>query len=384
MEFLGDLGGGVSLLFSYLLPFLFVLSIVIFVHELGHYLVGRWCGVRVVSFSIGFGKELLGYTDKHGTRWKISAIPLGGYVKFFGDANAASMPDHGAGAAMSASERDVSFIHKSVGQRAAIVAAGPIANFLLAIAIFAVTFSLFGRQVMEPYVGAVVAGSPAEAAGIKEGDLILSIDGRPIRGFEDVQRIVSGSPDETLTIVVARAGQELTLQATPRLQEISTRLGKHRQGILGLRSSNDRSQVRTERYNPVEAVWLGVKETGFVVERTMSYLGRLVTGRESADQLSGPVRIAQASGEVARFGGVSALISLAAILSISIGLINLFPVPLLDGGHLMFYAIEAMRRKPLSERAQELGFRIGFALVIMLMLFATWNDLLHLRSLWGT
>jgi len=234
--------------------------------------------------------------------------------------------------------------------------------------------------VLEPYVGGLTPGGAAERAGILPGDRIVAIDGSPIVTFEQLQRVVVASPDVPLAIDIERDGKAVTITATPVMQELTSRLGKMRQGMLGIRTSSDPSHFRTQEFGPIEALAMGVNETGYVIERTVSYVKGLILGRESSDQLSGPIRIAQVSGEVAKVG-IAALLSLAAILSVSIGLINLFPIPLLDGGHLMFYALEAIRRRPLSMRAQEIGFRIGFAMVIMLMLFSTWNDILHLRSL---
>jgi regulator of sigma E protease len=373
------LGGGVL---AYLVPFLFVLTLVVFFHELGHFLVARRCGVRVLVFSIGFGPELFGFNDRHGTRWKLSAIPLGGYVKFFGDENAASVPDQAALAAMSEEERRHSFIHQPVARRAAIVVAGPLANFLLAIAIFAALFMIFGKPSTSPRVDAVQPGSAAEAAGFKPGDMVLTIDGRPIESFPDMQQVVSTSAGETLTFEVDRGGLKVTLKATPTLRESKDRFGNvHRIGVLGITRSPSPDDTHFQPVGPIKAVELGVQRTWFVVDRTLSYIGGVISGREAADQLGGPIRIAQVSGQVAS-EGLPSLFSLAAVLSVSIGLLNLFPVPLLDGGHLLFYGIEAARGKPLSERAQEVGFRIGLAIVVMLMIFATYNDLLHLAAQW--
>jgi regulator of sigma E protease len=381
MGFLADISGWVSWLFGYLVPFLFVLTIVVFFHELGHFLVARWCGIKVLVFSIGFGPEIFGFNDRHGTRWKLAAVPLGGYVKFLGDENAASVPDQAAVAAMSEAERRESFFHKPVAQRAAVVAAGPIANFLLAIVIFATVFMLFGKQMTAARVDSIQPDSAAAQAGFRSGDVILSIDGRPIEGFSDMQRIVSSRAGQPLTFIVERGGVQETLIATPALKEIKDNFGNvHRIGVLGITRSMSPNDVRTETVGPLKAVAMGAEETWFVVERTLSYLGGVIVGRESADQLGGPIRIAQVSGQVATIG-FTALIHLAAVLSVSIGLLNLFPIPLLDGGHLLFYAIEAVRGRPLSERAQEMGFRVGLALVLMLMVFATFNDILHLASL---
>ncbi len=374
---LSAFGGG---LVGYIVPFLFVLTIVVFFHELGHFLVARWCGIRVLVFSLGFGPEIAGFNDRHGTRWKISAVPLGGYVKFFGDENAASTPDHAAAAEMSESERKDSFVHQPVPSRAAVVAAGPIANFVLAVAIFAGIFMVIGKQTATARVDTVQAGSAAEAAGFKPGDLVVSIDADKIDSFSDMQRIVSVSSGEPLKIVVERTGQLVTLTATPQLKEIKDNFGNvHRLGVLGISRSMAAGDIKTQRVNPAMAVVMGAQETWFVVDRTLSYIGGIFTGREAADQLGGPIRIAQVSGQVATAGFV-ALLHLTAVLSVSIGLLNLFPIPLLDGGHLLFYGIEAARGRPLSERAQEVGFRIGLAIVVMLMIFATFNDILHLAT----
>ncbi|KUL96378.1 zinc metalloprotease [Bosea sp. WAO] len=381
MDILGSVWHAGSFLLGYLVPFLFVLTIVVFVHELGHFLVGRWCGVDVKTFSIGFGRELFGFNDRHGTRWRFALIPLGGYVKFSGDADASSSPDGEAVANMSREERERSFPAQSVGERAAIVAAGPIANFLLAIAIFAATAYSFGKPVLAPRVEMVTSGGAAERAGLKAGDLILKVEDREIKSFADLQRQISTRPSEPLPVTFERDGATMVLTVTPDLVETSSPLGKQRLGIIGVQASSKPSDWTTQHFSLVESLKLGVSETWFVVERTYDYLAKLIKGKESTDQLSGPIRIAQVSGMVASSGGLLALINLAAILSVSIGLMNLFPVPMLDGGHLMFYAIEAARGRPLSERAQEIGFRVGLGLVLMLMLFVTWNDLVHVRSL---
>ena len=363
-----------------ILPFLFVLTIIVFVHELGHFLVARWCGIKVLVFSVGFGPELIGFNDRHGTRWKISAIPLGGYVKFFGDENVASVPDANAVAAMNTDERRVSFFHQPVAARAAVVAAGPIANFLLAIAIFATIFMLYGKQETTARVDSVLPGSAAEAAGFQSGDLVLSIDGKPIDTFKDMQEIVALNPDVSLTFVVERGGQKVTLRATPKLTEDRDNFGNvYRIGRLGLSQTNSPQDVKTRKFGPLGAIEEAAKQTWFVVDQTFAYLGKVVVGRASTDQLGGPLRIAQMSGQAASLG-FSTLMNWAGLISVSIGLLNLFPIPLLDGGHLLFYGIEAIRGRPLSERVQEFGFRIGLALIVMLMIFTVWNDLSHFRS----
>ncbi|MDF3809178.1 RIP metalloprotease RseP [Rhodopseudomonas sp. BAL398] len=365
---------------GYVVPFLFVLTIVVFFHELGHFLVARWNGVKILTFSLGFGPELIGFNDSHGTRWKISAVPLGGYVKFFGDDSEASTPSGESLAKMTAEERAGSFHHKPVAPRAAIVAAGPIANFILAIVIFTCLFTFFGVPNTSARVDKVQAGSPAATAGFQSGDVVVAIEGNPIRNFTEMQRAVSVEAGEPLTFTVKRGDSTVTLRATPEMRELKDSFGNvHRQGVLGISRSTAAGEVTTERVDPATAFVMGVKETWFVVDRTLSYIGGIFTGREAADQLGGPLRIAQISGQVATIG-FTPLLHLAAVLSISIGLLNLFPVPLLDGGHLLFYAGEAARGRPLSERAQEMGFRIGLGLVLMLMVFATYNDILHLAS----
>jgi regulator of sigma E protease len=370
-------GGGVV---GYLLPFLFVLSLVVFFHELGHFLIARWCGVRILVFSIGFGPEIVGFNDRHGTRWKIAIIPLGGYVKFLGDENAASAPDSDRLASMDAGEKRESFAFQPVAKRAAIVVAGPMANFLLAIVIFAGVFMFYGKQSMTARVDSVQANSAAAAAGFQPGDLVVAINGSAIADFADMQRIVSESAGAPLDITVDRKGDKVLLKATPDLKEVKDNFGNvHRIGILGITRSTAPEDLKFQPVSPPQAAWMGVQETWFVIDRTLSYIGGVVVGREAADQLGGPIRIAQMSGQVATVGFV-ALIHLAGVLSVSIGLLNLFPIPLLDGGHLLFYSIEAMRGRPLSERAQEVGFRIGLAIVLMLMIFATFNDIVHLAT----
>jgi regulator of sigma E protease len=368
------------LLIGFVIPFLFVLAIVVFFHELGHFLIARWAGVKVLTFSLGFGPELAGFNDRHGTRWKISAVPLGGYVKFFGDDTEASTPSAEALANMTEQERADSFHHKKVGPRAAIVAAGPIANFLLAIVIFTGLFTFLGKPSTTARVDKVEANSAAAAAGFQVGDVVTSIDGTRIDSFSDMQRIVGIRAGEKLTFTVKRGDATLKLQGTPELKETKDPFGNvRRAGVLGITRQTSAGDVTTERVDPATALLLGVKETWFVVERTFAYIGGIFTGRESADQIGGPLRIAQISGQVASIG-LAPLVQLAAVLSISIGLLNLFPIPLLDGGHLLFYAVEAVRGRPLSDRAQEMGFRIGLGLVLMLMVFATYNDILHLAA----
>nr|WP_321444451.1 RIP metalloprotease RseP [uncultured Cohaesibacter sp.] len=375
MEFLQSVFSAGSGLLGYAIPALFVLTIVVFFHELGHFLVGRWCGVTIKAFSIGFGRELFGFYDKHGTRWKFSLIPLGGYVKFEGDENAASVPDQEALDSMGKDAREGSLHAQPLWARAAIVAAGPIANFLLSIVIFGTLLFAYGKPLMVPRVDSVVEDSAAAEAGFKPGDIMVSIDGTPIEAFVDVQRVVALSSEDTLKIVVDRDGKLVTLSTTPRRTEVTDQFGnKQKIGVLGIRHQARPEDVKLKKYGPVEALWGGVEETYFIVERTLGYIGRIFVGKEDADQLGGPIRVAQVSGQVATLG-IVALVNLAGMLSVSIGLINLFPIPMLDGGHLAFYAVEAVRGKPLSAKSQEFGFKIGLAMVLSLMFFATFNDI---------
>jgi regulator of sigma E protease len=371
---------------GYIIPFLFVLTIVVFFHELGHFLVARWAGVKVLTFSLGFGPELAGFNDRHGTRWKISAVPLGGYVKFFGDDSEASTPSSETLASMTEEERAGSFHHKKVASRAAIVAAGPIANFLLAIVIFTCLFTFFGKPSTTARVDQVEVGSAAAAAGFQVGDVVTAIDGKSIGSFSDMQRIVGTRAGEPLSFTIKRGDSSLQLQGTPELKEVKDPFGNvHKLGVLGITRKTATGEVTTERVDPATAFWLGIKETWFVIDQTLSYIGNVFTGRASADQIGGPIRIAQISGQVATLG-ITPLLHLAAVLSISIGLLNLFPVPLLDGGHLLFYAAEVVRGRPLSDRSQEYGFRFGLVLVLMLMVFAFYNDVHQvpwLKSLFG-
>ncbi len=365
--------------FGYVLPFVFVLSLVVFIHEMGHFLVARWFGVTVEKFSIGFGREIAGWTDRVGTRWKVGWLPLGGYVKFLGDEDAASTPDRERMETLSEEERRRCFQFQPLHARAAIVAAGPFANFLLAIVIFAFMHGIVGQTVTAPRVDTVQAGSAAEAAGFQPGDLVLSIDGSQIDSFSDMQRIVSTSPGEELEFLVERGGAQLTLVAIPQLREVEDPFGNTQQiGLIGLSRESGTADYRTVRQGPISAVGKGVEETWFIISATVGYIGDIIVGQQNADQLGGPLRIAQVSGQVATLG-FGALLNLAAILSVSIGLINLFPVPMLDGGHLLYYAVEGIRGRPLGEKAQEVGFRFGLAAVMTLMIFATWNDLVHLR-----
>jgi regulator of sigma E protease len=359
---------------GYIIPFLVVLTVLVFVHELGHYLVARRNGVRIEVFSIGFGPEILGWYDRAGTRWKLSAVPLGGYVKMYGDADASSLPSNSL-VTMSEEDRAVSFHHKRLWQRIAVVAAGPAANFIFAIVLLAGLFATVGQPFTPPDVGQVQPNSAAEQGGIKPGDTISEIDGRKIERFEDVQQAVRLNAGGVMKIVVRRDGRDVALDVTPQMTEMTDRFGNvHRVGMLGI----GRSGVDYVRHDPATALGRAVEETWNLSIGTLKAIWQMIIGARATDELGGPLRIAQMSGEVAQ-GGIVAIVWFMAVLSVNLGLINLFPIPVLDGGHLLFYFAEAIRGRPLGQRAQEYGFRIGLALVLTLMVFATWNDLVHLR-----
>lgn len=459
----GQLAYGIGVVAAFLL----VLTVVVFVHELGHFLVARWCGVTVTTFSIGFGKELWGWDDSQGTHWRIAAIPLGGYVKFLDDENAASQP---SGAALDGRPAPPGSFHdKPVWQRAAVVAAGPIANFLLAAFIYAAVNLAVGVRTIPAVIDEVVAGMPAEQAGIKVGDRITAIDGWSVTGLDDVARFVGAAAGRELHVEVDRAGKPLEFNVTPAVKEVRDDLGVTlRLGDLGirrrvpatlgevkagrpaaeagiqsgdtivaidgrpiasfddivdiigasagkpLRLTIDRAGTRLEvpvtpakvaqknkqgetvergqigvtpalpepqAVGPVDAVWLGIRETYATLAQTITGLGDIFAGRQSADQVGGPVLMAEVTARVVELG-IEPMLRWTALISANIGMLNLLPIPVLDGGHLLFYAIEAIRRRPLSRRMQEIGFQIGLALVMMLVVFVNLNDLLRVGRRW--
>lgn len=365
-----------ALIWDNVAPFVFVLTVLVFVHELGHYWVARRNGVRVETFSIGFGPELFGRNDKSGTRWKICAVPLGGYVKMFGEGDSVD-DESGEERLLTADEKKVSFVHKRLGQRAAIVAAGPLANFLFAIVLLTGLFAIAGSPRLLPVVGTVQAGSAADAAGIQPGDRILAVGEQKIVWFDDLRRAIAEIPGVKVGIVFARGDQEQTVTATPKsMTVLDGAAGSREIGLLGVTA--DPTRVDYIRYNPAVAGWKAIETTVAMAGRILGYLGQIVVGARPADEVGGPLRIAQMSAEVAA-GGFVNLINFMAILSINLGLINLFPIPMLDGGHLAFFMTEAVRGRPLTPRAQEYGFRFGLILVFLLMVFATWNDLYHFK-----
>ena len=360
----------------YIVIFLFVLTVLVYVHEWGHYWVARRNGVRVEIFSIGFGPEFYGWTNDAGTRWKISAIPLGGYVKMFGEGDLINEGGEDE-RCMSAEEKAVSFYHKTLSQRVAIVTAGPLVNFLFAIIVFAGLAGFVGTPVPLAGIGKVMADSAAAEAGFRKGDSVLSIDSNAVEEFEDLREIVRANPETPLAFVIRRNDAEFEIVATPKTAIERDKDGQAKSvGRLGVRP--DPNQIRYERQNPAMAVWLGVQKTVSVCVSIVVYLGDMITGDRGTDDLGGPLRIAQISGQMAQ-GGFSNLMFLMAMLSVNLGLINLFPIPMLDGGHLAFYAAEAIRGRPLGPKVQEYGFRFGLILVLILVVFVTWNDLVHLR-----
>jgi regulator of sigma E protease len=374
-DFLAPIFGSESLLVGTIIPFLFVLTVVVFVHEMGHYLIGRWCGIGVTAFSIGFGPEILGFNDRHGTRWKLSAIPLGGYVKFVGDVSATSAPDQADISGLSPEEKKIAFHTQPVWKRAVTVFAGPLFNFLLTIAVFAVFFSIYGRVVSEPMVAEVRPGSPAATAGFQPGDRFVSVDGTAVQSFADVQRLVSGRAGDPIAFTLQRDGKEIKLTAAPEIVEQTDALGnKVKIAVIGVVNNEELGQPRIISYSPAGAFVEAVRETGHIIVRTGSFLKRFAVGREDKCQLGGPVRIADMAGRAAKLG-FEWLIQLAALLSVGIGFLNLLPIPPLDGGHLLFYGIEAAIGRPVAERVMEIFYRIGFLLIFGFMGFVFWNDL---------
>jgi len=360
----------------YGLLYLVVLGIVVVVHEYGHFIVGRWCGVRIEAFSLGFGPEVFGWVDRRGTRWRVALVPLGGYVRFAGDANAASVPDVGALTDMSPEERAGTLQSKSVAQRSAIVAAGPAANFVLSIVLLTVLYASVGRLDLAPVIGSFGDDSAAQAAGLKVGDRIEAIDSAKIANFMQILPLVSTRAGEHVSVTVERDGKLLAFDVVPKLFQRETELGVERRGLLGIIADNSPANARHENLDLPQAFVQSLDTNWQIVTQTLQFFGRLLTGHEYVDQISGVARMAHAVAESASFG-LSDLVARLAFISASIGLLNLFPIPVLDGGHLVFFLFEAIRGRPLPERVQDFGFRIGMTLVLTLMLVANGNDLIH-------
>jgi regulator of sigma E protease len=358
-------------LIAYVLPFLILISMITFVHEMGHFVAGRLCGVRVDTFSLGLGPELWARVDRMGRRWRVGILPFGGYVKFhdpepFTDRRAAT--------------NEGSFSSQAVWRRAAIVIAGPLANFLLAIAIFTSYVLHYGIGTRPPMIAQIGPGSAAEAAGLQAGDVVVSINGYAIADWRGIEQAIVTSRGEPLRIRINRQSSELTLVAVPRISQMDSYFGKVPIPFLGIGPSLDARDVRIEHYGLMGSAWEGAKRVGTVVVETGAYFSGLVSGQESADQISGPIRMARGSGEAARLGGLETLTYLAALLSISIGIVNLLPIPVLDGGRLVYFAVEAMRGRPISAQSQEIGFRFGAAFLVAAMVLTTYNDVRHLAG----
>lgn len=368
---------GMPSILQAVIGFLLLIGPLVVLHELGHYLVARWLGVKSDVFSIGFGKELCGWTDRRGTRWRIAAIPLGGYVQFAGDANAASTPDDAALAAMSAEEKSHAFATQPLWKRAAIVAAGPLANVLVAVTIFAAFFMVFGKISAPPVVGSFADNAPAQAAGLKVGDRVLAVDGQKITEFAQIAELVMPYPGQKVTLRVARGSSELDVPVTLMTFVLKDRFGNEsRIGRLGIAPAG----AEVVKVGPVDAVGLAFSQSWSMVKGLAIGIGQIVTGQRSLDELGGPVKTAKLSGEQLSLGWLN-FVSFAAFISINLAFINLLPIPTLDGGHLAFYAAEALRRRPVSDRGQEWAFRTGLAFVLALMLFVTINDLASLLPL---
>ena len=357
------------------LSFMMALTVIVFFHELGHFLVARWNRVDVDVFSIGFGPELIGFTDRHGTRWKFCPILLGGYVKFSGDSNLASMPDDEAIEHIHAQAKPGSLAHKRLWQKALIVAAGPVANFILAIIIFTGIKLSFGQMITDPIITEVLKNGAAYEAGFEAGDRILSVDDVPMESFSDIGRYVSSRPGQTMDFKIEREGEMIHLQATSQLRETSDSFGnKQKIGMIGIRSDLAQSNVQIRRFGFFEALTSSINDSWYVVETTFRFLRDAIAGRQDITQLSGPLGIAKMSNDFAKAGVVN-FIHFIGFLSVSIGLINLFPIPILDGGHLMFYAIEAIRGRPVNAKIQKIAYNIGMITIFALMIFAFKNDL---------
>jgi len=361
-------------LWGNIVVFLAVLTVVVFVHELGHYLVARACGVKIETFSIGFGPELIGRTAKSGTRWRISLLPLGGYVKMFGDADAASTP--GETSHLTPEEQAQTLAGRPVWQRAAVVAAGPLFNLVFGLFLMAAGYWFAGEVRLAPVVGKVSEGSAAEQAGIKTGDRILQANAHSVDRFQDVQTVVGLSVGEPVALVIQRDGQQLMFSVQPRIIEMDDGFGnKIKRPLLGISSDPDASEII--HHGPISAMGSALRDGTGMISATLTGVGQMLSGRRSTEDLSGPIGIAKRTGQAAQFG-TGGVIYIIILLSINLGLVNLFPVPMLDGGHLVFYAAEALIGRPLSPKVQEYGFRVGLFLVIALMLLATRNDLVAL------
>ena len=361
---------------DFLLPFIILILVVVFIHEYGHYYFAKKYGVGVTDFSIGFGKEIFGWNDKSGTRWKICWIPLGGYVKFFGDRNVFSQSDQEEILKKyNEEERKKLFVLKPLYQRSLIVAAGPIANFILAIFIFLFIYMFSGKDFTPAVINEVQKDSPAQIVGLKKNDIILEIDNTKVKSILDVSKLITMSTSEYIDFMISRSDQEILFKIKPNIVDTEDNLGnKIKKKMIGIQLGAYNNEVNHVKLGPAKALFYSVNEVYFVTTSSLKYLMSILFGSGDSSQLGGPIRIAKVTGQVAEFG-ILPFLSMMAYISISLGLINLFPIPLLDGGHLMFYGFEKILGRPLSQKTQEGFFRIGMFLILSLMVFATFNDL---------
>ena len=373
MEFLINLINYIPNIFQYIFAFAILITVVVFVHELGHYLVGKWCGIGVETFSIGMGKQIWGRYDKSGTLWRLALFPIGGYVKFKGDEDLSGKRDE----SLSTEECD-NFHSKSVWQKVATTAAGPVFNFILAIFIFSMIFIYRGETVVEPLVGEVLENSAASESGIKKGDLITNINGNEINSFNDIRNYIIDNPQNSLLIIVLRDGSNVSLNVKPKIIIQKDRFGgEYKVGRIGIMAEQDPSFYKTKDYGIFSGLLRGIQETISLISKILAYLSQLIIGRESVDQMGGPIKIIQVSGQVAEYGFIP-LLGLIAAISVNLGVINLLPIPVLDGGHLLFYTYEIIFGKPINPKVQEYGMQIGVSLLIGLMIFVTILDISRL------
>jgi len=373
MELLINLINYIPYIFQYIFAFAILITVVVFVHEMGHYLVGKWCGIGVETFSIGMGKQIWGRYDKSGTLWRIALFPIGGYVKFKGDEDLSGKRDKNISV-----EHSDNFHSKSVWQKVATTAAGPVFNFILAIFIFAMIFIYKGETVVEPLVGEVMENSAASESGIKKGDLITNINGNEINSFNDIRNYIIENPQDILEVIVLRNGSNISLSVKPKIIIQKDRFGsEYKVGRIGIMAEQDPSFYQTKNYDIFSGLLRGVQETFSLTSKILGYLGQLIIGRESVDQMGGPIKIIQVSGQVAEYG-IIPLLGLIAAISVNLGVINLLPIPVLDGGHLLFYTYEIIFGKPINPKIQEYGMQIGVSLLIALMVFVTILDISRL------
>tara|TARA_B100000676_G_scaffold250041_1_gene254414 strand:+ start:2102 stop:3241 length:1140 start_codon:yes stop_codon:yes gene_type:complete len=373
MELLINLINYIPNIFQYIFAFAILITVVVFVHEMGHYLVGKWCGIGVETFSIGMGKQIWGKYDKSGTLWRVALFPVGGYVKFKGDEDLSGKRDKNI-----STDQSDNFHSKSVWQKVATTAAGPVFNFILAIFIFAMIFIYKGETLVEPLVGEVLENSAASESGIKKGDLITSINGNKINSFNDIRNYIIDNPRNSIEIIILRNGSNVSLSVKPKIIIQKDRFGgEYKVGRIGIMAEQDPSYYQTKNYGIFSGFLRGIQETFSLISKILSYLGQLIMGRESVDQMGGPIKIIQVSGQVAEYGFIP-LLGLIAAISVNLGVINLLPIPVLDGGHLLFYTYEIIFGKPINPKVQEYGMQIGVSLLIALMVFVTILDISRL------